>query len=649
MPVSKRRKKKVVRRQPSHRKRDVARGNAAETRGQRLKPTIADYERVAQFGGGRVVEGLISRHNSRMVRLSRLDEGFAAQCMEVLVSLPLLDKTLQRYGARLSRLPADYSGSWPDHVSWGISSVVSAVRLLMSGQFVGAAVIARHQLERWTMHRAFNWNIKQGSESTVDFMARVWSTPNQMGPNPEDGVANDDVFPSTERFIDTDDPSIDHRHVVLSDGHEVCAAVMYGYLSEMLHARELERALNWDSRDLHTQKTKLDGEVHIAVSVITDTLFLVVKQLRIACLTLAQEKGDMRTLAALASIGDRYSNADSGEQVDRVSRGRQLKRPPLLSLMPLLPEEGLSPFVVAALRDANARYLYASDGFRFNGELLRDDEFVSLFFMHKRHLSVRGAKESLAHEKKMVGDTFDLDSISGRVSRWLIVGEAAGLIGTWTESNYVDVAFAAISSGLRSAFWLWLEDDDRSMSVLRSVFEQCARVRVWRRKPDKAARLEKSLQTTPRDWIEAAGWRRLAALNRALGEFAHVNPRSKWSAARELLAELQVGADDDTAIYTARRESLDLVARLVAEEVIEWCRPLSEPVANALSTEFDKLGVRVTGPHYEEVLNHIHSFKGAVLMEPEFVSSSHSARTGPQRALASEDTDRSAGAAEPRS
>src|SRR5665647_3936431 len=117
-------------------------------------------------------------------------------------------------------------------------------------------------------------------------------------------------------------------------------------------------------------------------------------------------------------------------------------------------------------------------------------------------------------------------------------------------------AMLVIGSGIRSTQWLWLEDDDRAMAVLRCVLEQVARSRTWRLKPEKARLLEERSETTPRDWLENAGWRRLSPLNRALGEFAHVRPSRRWNAARALLASLQLDVDEDTAIFTARGAAL---------------------------------------------------------------------------------------------
>jgi hypothetical protein len=145
-----------------------------------------------------------------------------------------------------------------------------------------------------------------------------------------------------------------------------------------------------------------------------------------------------------------------------------------------------------------------------------------------------------------------------------------------------------ISTSIRSAYWLWLEDDDRAMGVLRTTLEAAARLRTWRRRPDKACRLEASERTTPRDWLDAAGWRRLDALNRALGELAHARADSRWHGARALLAHLQPSfSAEPPSIFTARGFCLDTVVSLAARELVAITEAISPNVASTLASVLD--------------------------------------------------------------
>lgn len=68
--------------------------------------------------------------------------------------------------------------------------MVAAVRLLMSGRFIGAALVARHQLERWSQYRAFATNTQhRAGEPSLDYIARVWSTSVEPDENGRRGVA----------------------------------------------------------------------------------------------------------------------------------------------------------------------------------------------------------------------------------------------------------------------------------------------------------------------------------------------------------------------------------------------------------------------------------------------------------------------------
>jgi len=199
----------------------------------------------------------------------------------------------------------------------------------------------------------------------------------------------------------------------------------------------------------------------------------------------------------------------------------------------------------------------------------------------------------------MLGEAFQEDSLTSRGTAWGVLAEAASLLASWLDDPERCAAMLVIGSGIRSTQWLWLEDDDRAMAVLRCVLEQVARSRTWRLKPEKARLLEERSETTPRDWLENAGWRRLSPLNRALGEFAHVRPSSRWNAARELLASLQLDVDEDTAIFTARGAALDFVSMLAAEEVVASMREVSAEVAAAVESGFGELGLLGDGSAQE--------------------------------------------------
>jgi hypothetical protein len=626
VPKSRRRAKKVTHARPGSQARALAKAHAANRRGWRLKPVVADFERVSKSGERHLTQALIARHTLRMERIRALPDSYTSAVLTVLTPLTLIDKSLRRLGARSDRHPADFSGGAPNHYAWACDSVVACARLLLCGQLPGAAVIARHQLERWTLHRAFNWSITQEpGEPTINFIARVWSTPQQLSPmvRPHfDLLETESLADELEGVVSHVEPEPDHLHVPLTDGREICPAVVYGYLSELIHGRQFPAAIRWSAGQLVEADGGVEPQAYGAVDLITDALALCIRQLRIAVLWLAQSTNSIPGRGALALSGDTFTEATAEEGLAPPpinSPKRQLAKPPLPALMPLLPEEGLSRGPMGVLREGAYSFDSILAGWKPNGNYLRDDQLVCFNFMWHRYASATFALKALRWEKEHLGEDFNEASLQGRAGPWVLLTEAASLVGRWVTNAHVGNALSLIGSGLRSAYWLWLEDDDRSMSVLRSVLEQTSRSRAWRLKPTKAVELENRRQTTPRDWLEAAGLRRLTAMNRALGEFAHVKETSRWLGARELLSELQLNADPTSAIYTARGASLDFVSLLAAKEVLAWCEEVSPTIANTLQVVFASAQLTDGEESLEFRMNHIWRHRADDMGQPIFV------------------------------
>jgi hypothetical protein len=186
--------------------------------------------------------------------------------------------------------------------------------------------------------------------------------------------------------------------------------------------------------------------------------------------------------------------------------------------------------------------------------------------MERRGRAVQRARDAFAAEKESLGDEFDPQSLEWRLFQNIAIGEAAFLAAGWASGHEAD-ALRTAAAALHSAWWLWLEDTDDAMTCVRGVLEQTCRARAHRVKPARAARIEDmgAAASTAR-WLETAGWKRLAVLGRALGEFAHISFRVRWSGARDALAALQ--ADDiPRPDSTARRHALEVSAYLLAHEV----------------------------------------------------------------------------------
>lgn len=576
-----------------------------------MPSTVEAYERVCEAGVDRLVTTLIARYTKRMDRIQLYPDEIRFPMLDCLAPITMLDAALRRFGADPDRAPSDYGGEWPDHLLWGVDSAVATVRLMLCGQFVGAAAIARNQMERWLLHRAHNAGLSQlPGESTLEYVARVWSTPDYFSERwfADDGkMAPAFVDDKSERAYE---PVTNHEHILLTDGSEVCPALLYGSMSELMHGRLLLDGPRWEADGL-LEGDEPPDDLWVVIGVIADTITLCLRQVRLAALTIAADRGDAAVIEYLETPLDKFSSAEHDEidqevaSTARSAIGDQLRTPPMFTLAPLQPNEGLQPSQVAKAQEMSDIFEKSLKG-RPAGRLFRDDEMTTLAFSWHRSRSIETAQRALDHESALFGESFKDRSLSGRTVRWLVLGEAASLLSQWHPTPEQAAALAVVGSGVRSTHWLWLEDDDRAMAVLRCVLEQTARCRTWRIKRTKAARLEARATTTPRDWLEAAGWRRLAALNTALGEFAHVKSLSQWDIARELLTQLQRDADPEQARFTARGAAIEFVTMLVAEEVAASTQEVSPAIASRITEAFDHLDL-LPEAHLsvEEQFNHI--------------------------------------------
>lgn len=522
----------------------------ADRRGRRVGASLADYERIAVLGPDRVGQTLAARSTLRMERLAETTDAYRGPILSALGPIMPLDRMLFRFGANPNKHPAAYGPAWPDYLAWGIDSAVATARLMLCGQIVGAAAVARNQLERWTGHRARAADVRQREgESTVDYFARAWSVEDRFHESWFDGA---DDIPVDDDLVVPSSACVDHSHIRTQAGGEICPAELYKTLSEVMHGRYLDNALNWDSDGLLHGDDGWPEHVSIAVEAITDTLVLCLREIRLALAAVAEKLGNDEMLAKLKAIPEGFTAVDGRPLRSSFAAGSApLVVPPPCSLMPLTPQQGLLPHFRSYLEEIAKDYEAVMRGSRPAGRLYTDDEATRLAFVWHRTRSARSAQAALDSERRSLGDEYDPWNVDARAAKWAMLSEVASLVALWHQPAPAASALSLIGSALRSTYWLWLEDDDRAMSILRCVLEQAARLRAWRLKPTKAEALESRDRSIPRNWLEAAGWRRLSALNRALGEFAHAHPDAKWPGAHELLAKMQMDVDPDKAIFTA--------------------------------------------------------------------------------------------------
>ncbi|WP_297649664.1 hypothetical protein [Pseudonocardia sp.] len=539
-----------------------------------------------------------------MFAIPRTYDDYRFNIISAISPIVHLDMALNALGANPRRPPTLHAGSAPDILAWGVDSVVSAARLMLSGQIVGAAVMIRNQLERWMSRRAEIAGLQQQpGESTLAFAARTWTQPDSLQEQwiekhfelTENLFEEDEDEPYADNFSDwvhdasrKSEQVPDHLHVYRSNGTDVCPALTYSLLSESIHLRAFSGAIQWDAHVL-APADALREDVLLASFVVCDAIFLVLREIRLSALRMAKNRGLEATIGVLSVGMDAISVSSSETDLPyeaipfTAARMREAIIPTIESLAPLLPREGLGGRAVAAVQALALDHEAVLRRERPAGRLYQDDELILRSFAWHRRRSIETASHSLALERRMLGDEFKERSLTGRASRWVVLTEAASLLGIWHPVGAVGNAAAALASSLRSSYWLWLEDDDRAMAVLRSSLEYVATLRTWRRKPSKAESLTARSQTTPRDWITHAGWKRLSVLNQVLGEFAHARKMRDWPAARRLLAEMQLNVDPERAIFTARGAAIDFVASLAAREVVWLLSDVSDNISNSVA------------------------------------------------------------------
>lgn len=567
-------------------KRRLLAADRAERRGQAVPPTVEGYEAAAGAGPIAVQEALLARHNARMIRFANPRRANYAGIRSVLGPAAHAAMALTRLGADPDRWPCDPYGSWADHLRWGIDSVTATARLVFAGQIVGAAMLIRQQLERWTENLAHNARLYQNrGESRAEYITRVWACEE----------SHSSTTRRNEKGVSFGTPII--------PWHGARAGQLFSELSELTHGRGIHvAAARWDA--IHLLDTFAEPADQAAVAaahgLITATAALVVHRLRVCVESLARESGQPREAIFVRALPD------------MLPAGRFPPQP--WALWPLVPLTGLANVTRERFTKARETYDAVRAGQRPAGRLFTEVEMVDLYFIASRARSVEAAMTAFEAERRMSGKELDFGNLNAREHLFIFSSEAASLLAAWNAGSPVADAASAAASALRSAYWLWLEDDDRAMAMLRVVLEQVARIRTWRVKPDKAAKLEASLNATPRDWLEESGLRRLSAMNRALGELSHFRPASDWVGARNLIVELQ---PEDTrgewSAYTGRGEALDQVARMLFRESADSVRRRSVPLSDAFIKMLNWFGdaSQEADRRFDEYMQHVWSLRGA--------------------------------------
>lgn len=534
-------------------RRDNKAGTKAELRGRTIPTTVEGFRQaIAIHGSGVIGNALISRNNQRQERLHNCLPKLQAAVLPTMTGFADFDMAIAQLQA-LDNDPDNHQSKWIEHLRWGLDSIATSNRFSLCMQMIGACVVARTQLERWSANAAFNIGCAQEvGESSVEFMRRVWEHEGTQSIRTwrSEMSADQPVAGPIARWID--------------------AGGCFTDMSEVLHGRgPLMDIVWWESVDVNTP---LSADVVAGLDTITDALFLCVHRVQAGLATAAEDAQKARLARRLWSL-----------PIAGPLHGQFQRLDPFLW-----------PVDLHILRNDKAIQHMCRPGTYYQGQVaaarrggpfaIRDELGPALAFAERRTRALQRASAALKMEENLLGDQFDEDNFRGLTMQALLAAEMSAVLALWLrERSQFEpaLALASCSTALRSAVWLWLEDDDRAMGCLRVLIEQMARARAWRVKPAAAAKLEARGETTPRDWIERCGWRRLGVLLRALGEFAHGANPSHWETARDVLVALNPNPDREIAQHSGRTNCVASLVVMLSAECEYWLADFDSVLAQA--------------------------------------------------------------------
>ena len=567
----------------------------AQRRARNVPPTVEAYERVAASGPTRLAETLIGRHWTRIDNLDAVAQLSIDHCLGHLMSVCQLDAIFIRQGHQLNQHSPPHDSPWPTHLSWSFESTIAALRLMLAGQTLGAAIILRQQLGRWTLLLArADRVVQRRGEPIESFIARAWTqrAMDMLGLYTFD-VALDDIFddlddhPRTTGAIDTD-----HEHVPI-DGRALCPAHVYHTLCELIDAQHNDQPVACHVvRDLDTETSPTD--TNGPAETLLDTLALCMIQMRLAAVTtyvFTTDPDTMRGIPLVSPLPERRRIQHPSQIPLPLSKPVTTRPPP--AIVPLVDGEVATVGALADLWPLYSEY-HAALADRFTAQRWTPQQLAELTFAAHRFSRLLVTADARAQDHKIADKRLKLHQHLTPASPHVLTAEFAALCALWNQSRpQIAAAATQISSMLLAGYWLWIEEDDRAMGILRCTLHQAARLRTWHLHPDAAQALQSRSCTTPRRWITMAGWSKFRSLDRALFEFAHANRESRLDAA-EILNDHRNDPESPISQRAARQTALDTVTVLAAAETLRVVAAQQSPaIADTMREALHQHGLDV--------------------------------------------------------
>jgi len=501
-----------------------------------------DIHRLAHIasteGSGRLLPLLTSRGERRSA-VNAMEPLLTPSWMwRAGIGVGMADLLLERLGTPWhTYLPdEDHPDVWAVHLREGLDSFARVAWCLRFGHTTAAVAIARKAFERWSFNIASSMELEViESETEADFFTRAWRvSANYVG----------------ERELGAE----------------------WGTLSELLHGRAAELAGRHVTIGLDMQLGDR-ARIHRMIAMFAEVWL---RQVRGAVSRLAHEGGQLdpsETPAALL----------------RVSDIKGLPSPP--DFLTVFWEPLLYGFV-----DSKDAATYVGWGATYRRivaaraqETLGIGIFSNWMSIEERWArAIERSQHSFQRERETLGEEeFSPFSVRVRVSRYRLICEMAEMLAGEIRERHHGDAMRAAAAALESAWVIWLQDIDDSLTLARSVLENTARARVHRLKSSKAAKMENGPQTNkaPHRWVDAAGWGRLSPFMRALSEYSHMQANSRHTTSWDLLIKVQKVEPGAAAEHTARGHALERVAMMLAHEVVAFMKPAWP----ALTKEFSEL------------------------------------------------------------
>lgn len=455
-------------------------------------------------------------------------------------SIAAADHVLERLGAPwdAETVGASESECWAEQLRGGLDVFARICWCLRFGHTPAAVALARRFIERWTFNLAYATDVtREKDEEDRAFIQRVWSA-----------------------------------YAGRIDAHAV--ANHWALLSELLHGREVVIS----SVKVPPLGYSLSDEVrHSLHDFIVPSCEAALFQISASVGLAAAERGvvDLETRRVLMARPTDFSFNGFPPEMDPETFLSVFHEPLTVDFVRSDGAETALEWGAAYREIIHSRADHPLELAPFHAWMSIEERWV-------RNIQV--AREAFDAEEQLMGGQLDPLNLHVRLLWYQAIAEMADLVAGELPDSAHAASLRIAAASLESAWVLWLQDVDDSLACMRSVLEGAARARTYRSKPDLAVKLASRARTRPHRWLDAAGWGRLSSFARSLGEFAHIQERSRHFGSRALLTAIQEDASVDTAPQTARAQALERIAMMLANETASTLDSVDPVLAAAFRT-----------------------------------------------------------------